>query len=157
MKIISNFVFSPTVFRDGETFRSWSSDEDTRRFLDIGMDWDKYYAYAESNPNYYLFTVRYEGKIVAITGIEYADGQWNSLIVVAPKYRGNGYGTVIFSRFLSDIRSLTGKVVSTVYATSEDVNIASRRLLEKCGFMQTGKDKDDFWVYEYTNLKRIIL
>lgn len=80
------------------------------------------------------------------------------------KYRGQGLGTILISKFLEDIFDNSQLRLNKIYATTSSANIASIELLEKYNFKLDGRQREHYWIGDkiedqliYSLLKRELI
>ena len=121
-----------------------SLDEDTRRFLA-----DEVFETAEDartaiafltlqygnfeGPQVYPVIVKDGGQNIGyVQLVSLGDGSWEIGYHIAKRYTGKGYATEAVQAFLPVMARAAG--ISEVYGICVRENVASRRVLEKCGF-----------------------
>ena len=121
-----------------------SLDEDTRRFvpdevfetLEEAQETIEFimsqYGSADGPLIYALITKEDDKNIGYVQLVPIGDGKWEIGYHVAKVYTGNGYATEAVKAFLPVISDQVG--ITEVYGIRLLENVASGRVLEKCGF-----------------------
>ena len=119
-----------------------SLDEDNRRFVpdevfntveearEIIHRLKEFYLKKDS-PLVYAVTLHDGRHIGHVQAVPYY-GDWEAGYHIAKDFTGNGYATEALAAFLPPILERIG--ISRIYGICRADNIASRRVLEKCGF-----------------------
>jgi RimJ/RimL family protein N-acetyltransferase len=80
--------------------------------------------------------ILYEGRVAGHVGIFERSGQWEIGYWIGKEYWGKGIATRALSEILRQVE------VRPLYAHVAKHNLASVRVLEKCGFTLAGEDKE---------------
>ena len=94
-------------------------------------------AYSESE-DHFLYAIRLEGKLIGfLNDTEIKDGSIEIGYVISPGYQRKGYMTEAFKACIEELFSLGFHEVRAGFFIE---NIASRRVMEKCGMKPTGEE-----------------
>ena len=141
-----NFLFKKISIDDWEDLLNWRNDELTRRmFINDGIvEKEDHYSYMDkmsknNNREQFIF-IHNNNKIGTIRIDKLNDNFEEFSYTINPKYRGNGYGSLMMKLFLFN---KVGKYRCEI----KPENIASIRMVEKNGFICKYK-KEGVLVYE---------
>lgn len=135
----------PATFSDADDLLSWRNDPETRIqsvlidpiSRDVHMNWLSECIFGERPVHTLLIASADSGKIGSIRlGWTIGTDSAEVSITVAPAERGKGYGR----QMLIAACSLSDDM--TLFATIRRGNIASRKIFEGCGFLQTDEDNE---------------
>ena len=115
-------------------FLSWAthqSVDETRKYLDNAVErWNSGTDYA--------YSIRLKnGVLIGSIGIVNDDGKIQFGYVISPVHWGNGYTTEACLRLLSIVKSTSGLYRIGTFVDAE--NVASIRVLLKCGFIEEAR------------------
>ena len=137
------FCLRPIAPADLPLVDQWFREAETRRWLG-GPGWAKKGLKLVGPKRHHLLGLLDEVPI-GLTDVEIEDDRRASFaIAIDPARRRQGLGRLMTEAILTDAR-LDGVV--QLYAGVETNNLASRRLLESCGFHQLGPEDTDGFVY----------
>ncbi len=88
-----------------------------------------------SNENVTLKTILFEGQVAGNIVSWEQSGDWEVGYWIGKEYWGKGIGTKALAEFLGYVKT------RPLYAHVAKHNVASLRVLQKCGFMISGKDR----------------
>lgn len=135
------FQWTDYSAEDAPTVDRWL-DVDAVAMTGLDMLWDDYWnallADAVNFPGCkdYCKMVRVDGMAVAAVCFGHYEGVATvSEIVVAPQFRGRGYGTRILQDLIAHSGELLGEKVDKISAVIFPANVASQRAFEKAGFV----------------------
>ena len=135
-----NFGWKDYSARYASIVESWM-DAEAKRFSGCDEGWEDYFNYWKNDKQTQL-GINFWGKVVfmhsipiAVISLALADEKIIvSEFIVAPSYRGRGFGTQILQELLSHGTEIIGFAIHTVRAVIFPNNIASQRAFEKAGF-----------------------
>ena len=133
---------------DGDILASWLEQESINKWMGGIKDWHKYFD-AVKSPDYFLFKVSLDGKIIGEIGLEIIDEVGYVSFMINPDEHNKGHGKKILKLFLENISRLIGKKIKYIEAGIDADNIASKRCFESCGFELKEIDEDGFMDYIY--------
>lgn len=135
------FQWTDYSAEDAPTVDRWL-DVDAVAMTGLDMLWDDYWnAVLADAVNYpgckdHCKLVRDNGIPVAVICFGCYEGEATvSEIVVAPQFRGRGYGTRILQDLIAHSGELLGEKVDKISAVIFPANVASQRAFEKAGFV----------------------
>jgi len=147
------FLIRKLESEDWEDLLIWRNDELTRKMsINSGIvKKEEHYSYMEkmtnnNNREQFIF-LHNKNKIGTIRIDKLSDDFEEISYTINPKYRGNGYGSLMMKLFLFN---KVGKYRCEI----KPENIGSIRMVEKNGFQYKFK-KEEVLVYETTNEKKI--
>ena len=143
------YIFEEITKDDGGIFASWLEQESINKWLGGIEDWYKYFEYADSNQEYFLFKASLDDKIIAKIAIEIIDEIGYISYMINPGEHNKGHGKKILKLFLRDMNRLIDRKIKRIEAGIDADNAASRRCFESCGFKLKEIDEDGFMDYIY--------
>lgn len=136
-----NFLFKKISIDDWEDLLNWRNDELTRRiFINDGIvEKEDHYSYMDKmskNNNSKQFIFIHDNKKIGTIGIDKLNDNIDEFsYTINPKYRGNGYGSLMMKLFLFN---KVGKYRCEI----KPENIASIRMFEKMGLYANTKKRE---------------
>jgi len=126
---------------DLETVAPWFQDAETQRWLG-GAGWPRL-CISLAGPMRRVYLGLDIELAVGLIDIEiHPDRRASFANVIAPEHRGKGFGTALLRAMVAEPAL---EDIEEFFAGTERGNVASRRLLERCGFHAvTGEDEEGF-------------
>lgn len=132
-------IFREATMSDADTILSWRNDPrvflNFRRMVPVPREEHLLWLAAclDSSRCLILIGVN-EGVPVGMVRLDQSpDGYSEVAIIVAPEHQGKGYGTALLDFACGDDDPLVAEI--------KEVNTASRRIFEKCGFKQVSPEQ----------------
>lgn len=132
-------------------------DEDAQKYTGCDEGWENYINYWKNDSgtqwgvNFWCKLICEKSIPFAVIAIGFYDNRVTiSEFIVAPEYRGKGYGTTALRELLSYGIEIIGLKIESAVAVIFPNNISSQNVFEKAGFIFEAAHPDgDAWYYTY--------
>jgi len=146
------YIFKEITKEDCEIFGSWLKHEDINKWIGID-DWDKYFDFVNSEPDYFLIKALLDNKIIGEIALEIIDEIGYIAMMINPDEQSKGHGRKILVLFLQQINQIIDRNIKYIESGIFSDNIASKKCFESAGFKfaKNGDDGEMLYIYDIEN------